>query len=373
MTRTIVECRNSYRKESPVSTPCRPTATVRQISIRNYKKIDSLDLDLPVPRMNLDPDVLVIGSENGLGKTSILECCSLLLSTLTTEQKQFGIAENRPRRPIHLPDLLITAGAERLDLAGEVSLGEKKFSVSFHLSRRGTVVIRGEHLEDAQELFNAPRKNESVPEDLISAISGMSADPVVADPFLFFHSYRKVQEGNPELGMMTDDYSYRRPGYARPYQFSVSRFKISILRSLMQQADLFEPFETDNSNNEIERLNELIEIYAGGTISKLRPKADNTVEFRIHPIKGGDSFTFDGLSSGQKEIISTLFLIWRNTQKHPSVVLIDEPELHLNAQWHRSFLNRLFEMAPRNQYIVATHSADVMDSVDADRRVFLSE
>ena len=140
----------------------------------------------------------------------------------------------------------------------------------------------------------------------------------------------------------------------------------------MQRADLFELSEVENPDTAIDQLNDLLEFYAGGRISKLRPGGDNTVDFRIRPDGGGESFTFDGLSSGQKEIISTLFLVWYHTQGRPSVVLIDEPELHLNTQWHRSFINKLFELAPRNQYIVATHSVDVMDSVEQDRRLILS-
>ena len=141
----------------------------------------------------------------------------------------------------------------------------------------------------------------------------------------------------------------------------------------MQQADLFDVSGVENPGTAIDKLNELLERYVDGTISKLRPRADNTVEFRINPNRGGDSFTFDGLSSGQKEIVSTLFLIWYDTQERASVVLIDEPELHLNVQWHRSFVNSLFNLAPHNQYIVAPHSVDVMDSVEQDRRLLLEE
>lgn len=36
-------------------------------------------------------------------------------------------------------------------------------------------------------------------------------------------------------------------------------------------------------------------------------------------------------------------------------------------------MNSLFALAPRNRYIVATHSADVMDSVEKDRRLLLEE
>lgn len=51
---------------------------ISNISIRNYKGIDALDMDFPIPRMRDEPDI-VMGSRNGLGKTSLIECCSLLL------------------------------------------------------------------------------------------------------------------------------------------------------------------------------------------------------------------------------------------------------------------------------------------------------
>jgi predicted ATPase len=84
-------------------------------------------------------------------------------------------------------------------------------------------------------------------------------------------------------------------------------------------------------------LNSLIQRYCGGQIENLCPLPDNKIDIRIKPINGKESFSFDGLSSGQKEMISTLFLIWKNTKEQPSIVLIDEPELHLNAEWHGDF------------------------------------
>ena len=348
-----------------------PAATVRRISIKNYKGIDDVKLQLPGPRMEGDPDVTVIGSENGLGKTSILECCSLLLSTLTTDWEQFPIANLR-MWPVYLPELLIRAGAERFELEGDVDLGRRNHELSFHMTRLGDVRIAGDKLDQVREKFGVTRKSDSAGEELISAISGLSADPVVEESFLLFHSYRKVQEGNPELGMIAEDRSPRLVRFPRRRDFVASRFKMTILRSLMQKADLFEWSAVENADRAIDSLNSLMQFYAGGTISKLRPSGDNTVDFRIVPNGGGKSFTFDGLSSGQKEIISTLFLVWYHTQDRPSVVLIDEPELHLNAQWHRSFVHKLSELAPSNQYVVATHSTDVMDSVEEDRRVLLS-
>ena len=99
----------------------------------------------------------------------------------------------------------------------------------------------------------------------------------------------------------------------------------------------------------------LIMKYARRTISKLRLSKDSTIDIRINTVDSDDSFSFDGLSSGQREIISMLFLIWFLTRIRPSVVLINEPELLSNAREHRKFINDLVSLAPLKQYILATH------------------
>lgn len=115
-----------------------------------------------------------------------------------------------------------------------------------------------------------------------------------------------------------------------------------------------------------------MERFAGGRIDKLRPLSDGSLELRVRPVDDPSaSFSFDGLSSGQKEIISTLFLIWHATREAPGVVLIDEPELHLNAEWQRAFIQTLRLLNPRNQYIMATHSELIFNAVPEDRRFLL--
>lgn len=343
---------------------------IRRINIRDYKGIDALEIDFPIPRMLDDPDIIVMGSRNGLGKTSIIECCSLLLLALTLREERFKLQDRYSM--INVPDLLIRAGSHSAEIGGDIVVGERSVTVQIRIDRNGVVKITAESLMEIMienELFNP----ESDTDDFIKAICGFTPNPVLENTFLLFHSYRKVQEGNPELGMMVERGRLQRKStFGSRYEFPMSAFKLRILRSLMRQADLFELVEDQEPDETINKLNELLQYYAGGTISKLRASRDNTVDIRIRPESGMDSFTFDGLSSGQKEIISTLFLIWYHTQNNPAVVFIDEPELHLNAQWHRSFIKRLTSLAPQNQYIIATHSEDIMDSVNEDRRMLLS-
>lgn len=351
------------------------TIRIERIDIQNYKGIDELELAFPPPRMRDDPDILVMGSKNGLGKTAIIECCSLLLMVAKFAKDRFSLLSRYSM--LDVPDLLIRSGEQYAEISGDIVFGEESGPVKIRINRRGIINMSDKPLREKmlkyESLSSVTERNFY---EFINAICGFTPNPVVEKTFLLFHSYRKVQEGNPELGMMLERDGSERVRRLRGGPFSafpMSEFKLRILRSMMGKAQLFELEKDQEPDDTVDKLNELMKSYAGGTISKLRPSPDNTVDFRVQPEDGGESFTFDGLSSGQKEIISTLFLIWEHTKNSPSVVLIDEPELHLNAQWHHSFVRDLVSLAPWNQYIMATHSEDIMDSVDKDRRIHLVE
>ncbi|WP_438001478.1 AAA family ATPase [Sorangium sp. So ce185] len=54
-----------------------------------------------------------------------------------------------------------------------------------------------------------------------------------------------------------------------------------------------------------------------------------------------------------------------NPLEHPAVVLIDEIELHLHPGLQRAILPRLQEVFPRAQFIITTHSPQVLASLHA--------
>jgi predicted ATPase len=345
-----------------------------RLKISNYKKIDSLEIDFLPPLMQGDPDILLLGSKNGGGKTSVLECCSLLM-LVGIFQSQFARRFNvTDELPLDLANLLVKAGQKEANIEGEFESDNKKYSISLTIDHRIRFSESSVQGDGDDTLFGFNRKD--YPEILdypLNSIFAFSSEPLIIPPLLHFNSYRKVQESNLELGMMADDYprSYdmrRRSGIRNN---PVSSFKLEILRSLMGQASLFEDTDKEQSQHVLSQLNNLIKRYCGGQIEHLRPLSDNKVDIRIRPINGKESFSFDGLSSGQKEMIATLFLIWKNTKEQPSIVLIDEPELHLNAEWHGDFVRQLHQLAPHNQYILATHSEEMFRSVDERHRAVL--
>ncbi len=340
---------------------------ISSICIKNYRGIDELEIVFPNGRMAEDLDVNVMGSKNGVGKTSVLECCALILLVASSGKEVFESSD-------FAFDDFVKSGCDRTSISATVDVNGEKNEVLLEFDSHGRATSTG-----LLPVFNG-RKGR-ISRRIFEGITGMLPDPVVGKCFLFLHSYRKVTEGRPELGMLLDEdtfdhYEPRRMGLRyvdRTASFSM--FKRLIVRHLMENADLFEVSslkKNEKDKDALAVLNGLLRTYASVRVGKLRPYRNNTIDVQVERLaEPGKGFSIDGLSSGQKEVISTLFLIWSSTYKSPTVVLIDEPEMHLNMQWHANFIRKLKELAPDNQYILATHAEGIMASVPKTNRVML--
>lgn len=309
---------------------------LRRIEITNYKALDHLELDIPGPLMPGDPDVFVVGSKNGVGKTSLLECCAL--GYIGKNITNISLISNEAKAAIR-------SGADAFVI--KTTYASSKSSV-MSLSKASTRPF-------------LPNEDQYIlREDDAERLMGRTLDPWVRKDLLLFHSFRKVAEGSFQLQEMLNP---RTGG-------GVSSLKTVVMGLLLAKSGLLENFSEPDAQDRLEKLNDLLSSFAGGRIDKLRTNGDNSLDIRI-TTRGGASFSFDALSSGQKEVISTFFMIWNSTRKQPALVLIDEPELHLNAEWQREFVRQLHKLAPRNQYILATHSEDIFASVSEEHRVLL--
>ena len=335
---------------------------IKRISIRNYKGIDSLEVDFPLSLMGDETNICVLGSKNGLGKTSLLECVALLVMAA------YGELEEQ----VNDIDLdFIRAGAQSAVIRGTLCVDKTEHDIKVSINSKGKITTEGL----IKNLSKSQRKEHS-----IGDVLGISTEPVNAYGVFFIHGYRKIQEGRIDLGRIVgkeDDNRLIRYRYLthRWRESTMSTFKASILEWQLSSADLLDYHVSNKPKGNTEAfriLEQLLDKYANVKLGKIRPYGDGTMSILVVDKKDDNVvFPIDGLSSGQKEIISTLFMIWENTRNKPSIVLIDEPELHLNTQWHRTFIDDLLTYAPCNQYIIATHSEQIMDSVDYDSRMML--
>jgi predicted ATPase len=70
----------------------------------------------------------------------------------------------------------------------------------------------------------------------------------------------------------------------------------------------------------------------------------------------------DALSDGEKEVLHILAHLFR-MRSLSNVVLWDTPELHLNAALESRLFDAIRRVAPNNQYWIATHSLELINSV----------
>lgn len=86
--------------------------------------------------------------------------------------------------------------------------------------------------------------------------------------------------------------------------------------------------------------------------------------------KGLPSLSVDDLSAGQLELFLFLTSLVLNNDRE-GIVFIDEPELHLDPQWHAPIMRTLMELQPNAQFLVATHSPGIYDAAMSYERHFL--
>jgi hypothetical protein len=84
----------------------------------------------------------------------------------------------------------------------------------------------------------------------------------------------------------------------------------------------------------------------------------------------GPRLEVDLLSSGQIELFLFLSELALNEDRE-GIIFIDEPELHLDPQWHRLILRSLMRLQPRAQLVVATHSPEIYDAAASYERHYL--
>jgi predicted ATPase len=86
------------------------------------------------------------------------------------------------------------------------------------------------------------------------------------------------------------------------------------------------------------------------------------VSIKIRQLPEGKIFDIDGMSSGEKGLILT-FLLIGNSIEEGGIILIDEPELHLNPAVCKLLLPFLIDeyLGPKNiQAIICSHSPEVL-------------
>ncbi len=101
------------------------------------------------------------------------------------------------------------------------------------------------------------------------------------------------------------------------------------------------------------------------------------MDFRgIHSLEiklSGKSTIRRCLAIGEKACDSEFNPAMQDPLEGQGVVLIDEIELHMHVSWQRKIINVLKRTFPNIQFVITTHSPQVLGEVTADYNVFMLE
>ena len=172
--------------------------------------------------------------------------------------------------------------------------------------------------------------------------------------------FSRENVGRVNLNLKTKDQSQRQSAlynYAAKYANIKTQMATEyVLYALQQQADR----STSAINRELlsDTLSELFrKFFPGKEFRGVTANADGELEFEV-TVKGSGKHDINELSSGEKEILFG-YLRLRNNAQRNSIILLDEPELHLNPkliQGLPQFYEQHVAKELNNQIWTVTHS-----------------
>lgn len=191
-------------------------------------------------------------------------------------------------------------------------------------------------------------------QEMLVAVLERSLDPSKT-LFSYFPADRALPTGEQAVQLGFADTASQLESYNSQPQLKYSRLKNTIFNSIIGgingRAELNEQFGLVFDR-----------ILKGRELGEIGVNELGMLSIPIRDTDSGATFQIDSLSSGEKGLILTFLLIARNVEKN-GLILLDEPELHLNPAVCRDLL-RLFidEYAVKNnmQGIICSHSAEIL-------------
>jgi energy-coupling factor transporter ATP-binding protein EcfA2 len=347
--------RRVLRIHARAGRPAGHVMKLQKVSLTDYRGFRSLELDL-------DPDVTVLVGVNGAGKTSILDAIAALMSrvhawvgedwgawidlgakdrregsggaTVSGTARLLGTDVTWPVVPAR-PGRVHLDGS---DMSGHFGSPRDAASGFGHaLDAVATDLERGAALLPLAVYFPTNRSAVDVPERI--------KNPQRFDPLSAYDG--ALSGGSSNFRGFFEWFRSEEDVYNEQRGRSVSQADASKL-PLVREA--IEKLLAGSSDLRIER----------------RPQ-------RMMLAYKGEQLDITQLSDGEKGLIALagdlarrLVLAAPTASKpleHPAIVLIDEVELHLHPGLQRTILPRLREVFPGCQFIVTTHSPQVLSSV----------
>jgi predicted ATP-binding protein involved in virulence len=357
---------------------------IEELHMQNFRGFKDLTLKFP-------PKLAVLIGANGSGKSSILDCIAVFLSVAVTSVRSFrGLYNSEP------PNFLasdITNGYDETRNQITISLDSKKLSFALTLTRQSA------HSKPA--VFLLPL--DAVEGGILLPSDGYYEENANLQEFTKeFHRiiYDRFRNNRYDSLPILLHYPTERTVYEIPLGISKDHERNQLVaydRALTKKVDFADFFiwyrnQEDLENeirldqnpkyvdNQLQAVRDAIPSFLPGFASNLRVK--RSFPIRITISKQDQELSINQLSSGERNLLAMVADLARrlaianpgleNPLEGSGVVLIDEIEAHLHPQWQRNIIPNLTKTFPNCQFIVTTHSPQVLSNVKKEN-VFVLE
>jgi RecF/RecN/SMC N terminal domain. len=382
---------------------------INKISVNNFRKIDYIEF-------RLKNSINSIVGPNGVGKSTILDAIRLvkaiLLPTMNNEAQttlqhmgiysphlgsvQFSNLANDKRKEVvinleielsqkeienlenslesfsmhRLRAQLPTANTNTFDLIGYISSreGSEKIQSIQNETRNRIIELKTNPVCNV----NLTIKNNGqiigengIDQESVSFL--MQIKRYNLTKFAFFPPDRTMPLGDTNIQLGQGDVNNQIQSFSANPQLKFQRLKTTLLNILMV------------NNNDIESVKKdfkLIfdELLPGKELFGIKlENQTGRLSILIKEKDSGAVYDIDFLSSGEKGLLMTFYLLMKTMEKQ-GIILLDEPELHLNPAVCRNiipFLKSKIYKEKQAQIILTTHSAEILSATKDDESLNL--
>lgn len=317
---------------------------IDHIAIKNYGGFSDFSFDFP--KQNL----CVFIGENGSGKTTILESLFILLSADKLGLSDYAI-KRKNRNNSTLSIALTNIAKASFNFA--IKLESKADNIIFY-EKEGETLFS----DDGKFIGNGDKQMSwNVMESRMREFSSFTKNKNIFTAISFFEGMEEQFYQNPN--------SSKR----KIPQYTINTF-IQFYKDLVfYDTYLTKKYKSDYSPKEA--LDKAIFTFAGIQIDT--EIGESITDLQVYFLKGNEKLSFEQLSAGEQKTINLIGQIIdafvpamkENTDDildFPGVVLIDEIETHLHPRWQREILPNLMKTFPKLQFIVTTHSPQVIST-----------
>jgi predicted ATP-binding protein involved in virulence len=328
---------------------------IKQLRLRNFRGIKNLELNFDVIQQ-----IIILVGVNGVGKSSVLDCISSLVNSyevITVEESFRYVFQNRDiytGETLTCNELSIVLDGNEIHWTVEKNREEIRSTIR---SKDNIRLIKESWEEYDKDSFvslyySASRQSIQV-QDYIR--TQRMIDPDIKEYI------RKTNNTNlNDLPDIQDIIDFK--------EFTVWFHSLEDLENEMRLS-----INKDYRNTQLEATRKAIYSLLGDGFSDLRMKR-SIDKLTIH--KNNQEIELDWLSDGEKGLMALAGdLAWHLVVTYPDsanplheagLVLIDEIELHLHPAWQRIIIQRLTQTFPGCQFIVTTHSPQVLSNVQPE-------